>query len=196
MVPDEVRNTREGVSGLVAFGLRDDRPHGAAARSSPLRTPRHPPTPTVSITHPYRPPPKKAGLIRGYHAVLDARAAGLDIGAFIGVGIDHPRSIAGFEKAIRAMPEVLEVHHVTGRHTLLVKIRTENTASLHRLIEALRELPGVARTETMVVLDTLVERQRIELPAPASETPRRRKARPEPASTQEPRATRAHRPRE
>ncbi|MFO0645533.1 MAG: Lrp/AsnC family transcriptional regulator [Polyangiales bacterium] len=139
---------------------------------------------------------EKAGLIRGYHAVLDARAAGLDIGAFIGVGIDHPRSIAGFEKAIRAMPEVLEVHHVTGRHTLLVKIRTENTASLHRLIEALRELPGVARTETMVVLDTLVERQRIELPAPASDAPRRRKARPDAASTQEPRATRAHRPRE
>ena len=49
-----------------------------------------------------------AGLIRGYHAVLDARAAGLDIGAFIGVGIDHPRSIASYERAIRAMPEVLE----------------------------------------------------------------------------------------
>lgn len=118
---------------------------------------------------------EKAGLIRGYHAVLDARAAGLDIGAFIGVGIDHPRSIASFERSIRAMAEVLEVHHVTGRHTLLVKIRTENTASLHRLIEALRELPGVARTETMVVLDTLVERQRIELPARPSEAPRRRK---------------------
>lgn len=118
---------------------------------------------------------EKSGLIRGYHAVLDARAAGLDIGAFIGVGIDHPRSIPSFEKAIRAMPEVLEVHHVTGRHTLLVKIRTENTASLHRLIEALRELPGVARTETMVALDTLVERQRIELPAPSTATARRRK---------------------
>lgn len=117
-----------------------------------------------------------AGLIRGYHAVLDARAAGLDIGAFIGVGIDHPRSIASFERAIRAMPEVLEVHHVTGRYTLLVKIRTENTASLHRLIEALRELPGVARTETTVVLDTLVERQRIELPAPPEASARRRKS--------------------
>ena len=104
------------------------------------------------------------GLIRGYHASLDPRIAGLDVGAFIGVGIDHPRSIAAFEAAIEGMPDVLECHHVTGRHTLMLKVRTENTESLQRLISALRELPGVARTETMVVLATQVERQRLALP--------------------------------
>jgi hypothetical protein len=66
-----------------------------------------------------------------------------------------------------ALPEVLESHHVTGRHTLLLKIRTENTESLHQLIGAIRELPGVARTETMIVLATQHERQRIPLRDPA-----------------------------
>lgn len=126
---------------------------------------------------------EEAGLVRGYHAVLDARRLGLDIGAFIGVGIDHPRSIAKFESAVEKIPAVLESHHVTGRHTLLLKVRTQNTESLHQLIGAIRELPGVARTETMIVLATQMERQRIEIPEPHGEVPgrraRARRARPE-----------------
>lgn len=117
---------------------------------------------------------EKAGIVRGYHAQVDARLAGLDIGAFIGVGIDHPRSIAKFEQAILAIPEVLESHHVTGRHTLLLKIRTADTESLHRLISAIRELPGVARTETMIVLATQHERMRIPLEASGAPTPKAR----------------------
>jgi Lrp/AsnC family transcriptional regulator, leucine-responsive regulatory protein len=110
---------------------------------------------------------EESGILTGYHATVNPRKVGLDIGAFIGVGIDHPRSIPKFEAAILALPEVLESHHVTGRHTLLLKIRTENTESLHQLIGAIRELPGVARTETMIVLATQHERQRIPLRDPA-----------------------------
>lgn len=117
-----------------------------------------------------------AGLIRGYHAVLDARQAGLDITAFIGVGVDHPRHISAFEVAVLEIPAVLECHHVTGRHTLMLKVRTRDTEGLHALISSLRELPGVDRTETMIVLDTKVERQRIAIPEPdaVESTPRRR----------------------
>lgn len=114
---------------------------------------------------------EQAGLVTGYHAVLDPRLSGFDVGAFIGIGIDHPRSIPRFEEAVLAMPEVLECHHVTGRHTLMLKLRTRDTASLHRLISALRELPGVARTETMVVLETQLERQHLVLPEPPGEEP-------------------------
>ncbi len=109
---------------------------------------------------------EQAGVVRGYYAVLDPRAAGLDIGAFIGVGIDRPAHIATFERAVLSMPDVLECHHVTGRHTLVLKVRTENTESLQRLISALRELPGVERTETMVVLATQMERTRVAIPKP------------------------------
>jgi len=108
---------------------------------------------------------EEAGVVRGYHAEVSPKAVGLDIGSFIGVGIDHPRSIPGFEKQIADMPEVLECHHVTGRHTLMLKVRTADTGSLHHLISRLRELPGVARTETMVVLETQIERSRLALPA-------------------------------
>ncbi len=117
---------------------------------------------------------EEAGVVRGYHAEVSPKAVGLDIGSFIGVGIDHPRSIPGFEKQIAEMPEVLECHHVTGRHTLMLKVRTADTGSLHQLISRLRELPGVARTETMVVLATQIERSSLALPVIDESVPRRR----------------------
>lgn len=110
---------------------------------------------------------EEQGTVRGYHAQVDARKVGLDLGAFIGVGIDHPRAIPKFEAKVAHMPEVLECHHVTGRHTLMLKVRTENTESLASLIGKVRELPGVARTETMVVLATQVER--VEVPVPGAQ---------------------------
>jgi len=120
-----------------------------------------------------------AGVILGYRALLDARRLGLDITAFIGVIISHPDRIADFERKVAALDDVLECHHVTGGYTLLLKAKTANTSSLERLISEIRSLPGVARTETMVVLSTHTERVQLALnpseaePAPAGKRPRR-----------------------
>jgi Lrp/AsnC family leucine-responsive transcriptional regulator len=112
-----------------------------------------------------------AEVITGYRAILDGRRLGLDITAFIGVIISHPRLIADFERRVVALPDVLECHHVTGEYTLLLKVKTANTSSLERLISQIRSLEGVARTETMVVLSTHTERVQLALnpsePAPA-----------------------------
>lgn len=98
------------------------------------------------------------GFVTGYHASLDARRLGFDITAFIGVSIAHPRGITFFERQLSALTSVLECHHVTGGHTLLLKVKTKNTQSLEELIRVLRSIEGVERTETSVVLSTKVER--------------------------------------
>jgi Lrp/AsnC family leucine-responsive transcriptional regulator len=98
------------------------------------------------------------GFITGYHAHLDARRLGLDITAFIGVAVSHPQGIAIFEQQLPHLPEVLECHHVTGGHTLLLKVKARNTHALEGLIRKLRSIEGVDRTETSVALSTKVER--------------------------------------
>lgn len=110
-----------------------------------------------------------AGVITGYHAAVDGKRLGLDITAFVGVSINYPKDVGGFLERVAARPEVLECHHVTGGHTLLLKVKTENTASLERVISALREVEGVTRTETMVVLSTAAEKARVPLPAVAED---------------------------
>lgn len=102
-----------------------------------------------------------SGVITGYHASVDARKLGKDVTAFIGVSIGNQRTIGPFEETVTRLPDVLECHHVTGEHTVLLKIKTCNTASLERLIGTIRLISGVTRTETMIVLSTHTERSQI-----------------------------------
>lgn len=104
-----------------------------------------------------------ARVIQGYHAQLDARLLGLDVTAFIGVTISRPEAIGHIEQQVGEFDEVLECHHVTGEHTLLLKAKTANTSTLERLITRVRSIEGVARTETVVVLSTHTERSQLEL---------------------------------
>jgi Lrp/AsnC family leucine-responsive transcriptional regulator len=104
-----------------------------------------------------------AGVVIGYHAVLDGRRIGLDVTAFIGVLTSDPDSIEQFEQQVTNLQDVLECHHVTGEHTFLLKVKTANTRSLERLITRIRSIDGVARTETTVVLSTHVERVQLGL---------------------------------
>ena len=47
---------------------------------------------------------ESAGIIRGYHALLDARKVGLDISAFIGVSISDPQLLSAFEERVDSIP--------------------------------------------------------------------------------------------
>lgn len=118
---------------------------------------------------------EEAGVITGYVALLDGRSLGLDVTAFIGVSIGHPRLIDAFEREIEAVEDVLECHHVTGGPTLMLKAKTENTETLEELIDRIRSIEGVTRTETMIVLSTRAERARI--PLGAADPPERRRSR-------------------
>ncbi len=109
-----------------------------------------------------------SGIITGYHASVDARRLGKDVTAFIGVSITHPKAISFFEQTVTLLDDVLECHHVTGEHTLLLKVKTANTSSLERLISQIRSIEGVSRTETMVVLSTHTERTTIVMGASAA----------------------------
>jgi len=98
------------------------------------------------------------GVILGYVAKVDPTHLGKDITAFIGVGISHPKYFEQFGKKVLALPDILECHRVAGSDSYLLKIRTENTRSLDRLlVEQLRTIPGVYRTETTLVLSSIKE---------------------------------------
>ncbi|NNE18197.1 MAG: Lrp/AsnC family transcriptional regulator [Myxococcales bacterium] len=131
---------------------------------------------------------ENAGIIKGYHALLDARKLGLDISAFIGVSISDRQLLEAFETWADSVPQVLECHHVTGGFTLVLKVKTPNTEALEQLISRIRSMDAVSGTETMVVLSTHTERAEIPLPPsePASDARRRKRARRSADSPQTP----------
>lgn len=105
---------------------------------------------------------EEAGIISGYTAQVVSRRVGLDVTAFIGISM-APEVIAHFESQLENVEEVQECHHVTGAHTMMLKVKTQNTQSLERLISRLRLMKGVLRSETLVVLSTRLERTRLPL---------------------------------
>jgi Lrp/AsnC family transcriptional regulator, leucine-responsive regulatory protein len=105
---------------------------------------------------------EERGVITGYVARVDAAALGLDITAFVGVGIEHPKFFDGFAKKVKGLDEVLECHRVAGDDSYLLKIKTRNTSTLDRLlVEVLRTTPGVTRTHTTIVLASIKEESHV-----------------------------------
>jgi Lrp/AsnC family transcriptional regulator, leucine-responsive regulatory protein len=101
---------------------------------------------------------EKAGVIRGYAALLDAAAVGAALTAFVEVFIEHPRHEPAFIESLLGLDEVQECHYVTGEFSLLLKVRVRDVGSLQALLlHRLNCLEGVRQTRTLIVLSTLKE---------------------------------------
>jgi Lrp/AsnC family leucine-responsive transcriptional regulator len=101
---------------------------------------------------------EEQGVITRYTARVDAAELGVDVTAFIGVGIEHPKFFDAFTKKVKGLDEVLECHRVAGEDSYFLKVKTKNTRTLDRLlVEVLRTIPGVTRTHTTIVLTSVKE---------------------------------------
>jgi len=101
---------------------------------------------------------EESGIVRGYHCVLDARALGQGLVAFIMVRTrDHPID-ADTGLRIARIPEVLEVHRSVGEDCFVVKARVRDTDHLACLLdERIRTIPAVSDTRTTIVVKTIKE---------------------------------------
>jgi len=95
------------------------------------------------------------GAIRGYAAIVDREVLGFDLLCLISVSmqVHQYESVGRLRDLIRAMPEVLECHHLTGEYDYLLKVALRNRRELERfVVERLTPLPGIARIHTSLVL--------------------------------------------
>ncbi len=107
---------------------------------------------------------EERGVITGYTARVDAKKLGKDITAFIGVTIEHPKYFEGFAKKVMALPEILEAHRVAGQDSYILKVKTSNTRTLDQLlVETLRTIAGVTRTNTTIVLSSIKEETHVQV---------------------------------
>ncbi len=109
---------------------------------------------------------KQQGVIEGFHARLAPEALGLNLLAFMLVGWSSPKVETAFLRRIKAAPEVLECHHVTGTWNYLLKVRVETTRDFERFLgESIKTIDGIERTETLIVLSSAKETWQLALPA-------------------------------
>lgn len=95
------------------------------------------------------------GLITGYHAAVDPARLGLNIQVLIEIHV--PRSgYDRFQQDIKALPFILECHHLTGKAAFLLKAAVPSVEVLDTLIGHLSQFGD---TTTSLVLSTPLERR-------------------------------------
>lgn len=94
------------------------------------------------------------GIIEKYSAKLNHKQLGKDITAFIFVVSESSTHYKDFISHAVQTPEVLECHSITGDGSHIVKIRTDNTSSLEKLLAKIQSWKGVRSTRTSIVLSS------------------------------------------
>lgn len=95
------------------------------------------------------------GVIVGYGARLDPRAAGFALAAFVMIRTGEGARSNRITEKLNAVPEVLEVHRVVGEDCFFVKVRVHDPDELADLLDhTIQRIPGVGSTRTTIVLQT------------------------------------------
>jgi len=106
---------------------------------------------------------EEAGLITGYHAVLDAKKMGLSLLALIHISMDlhTPERFNNFEKMIAGIPEVLECLLITGQdadYQLKVVVK-DMDAYQDLLLNRITRISGVTGVHSSFVLRQVINKR-------------------------------------
>ena len=94
---------------------------------------------------------EEAGIIRGYRAEIDRHRIGLDVLAFVRLDAERNRGeiTRELEAAIRAIPEVITCHYISGTGTFELQVVARDLASFSAFArEVLLNLPNVKDLHT------------------------------------------------
>ncbi len=98
------------------------------------------------------------GVIAQYVALVNLRAVGRHGVCFAILNLEsmNTAQLESFEQAVRDQPEVLDCFYVAGSNDYLIRFVYRDAEDLERVhSEVLMRLPGVARSNSMLVLRTV-----------------------------------------
>ena len=103
-------------------------------------------------------------VITAWRAVLDPGRVGAGICAFMWVDLSYDGEEEARDK-LAECAEVQEMHHVSGAHSYLLKLRVADMAAVEQFVRRhVKTLKAVLRTETIFALATVKETTEILIP--------------------------------
>ena len=96
-----------------------------------------------------------AGIIRGYHADLDAEALGYSVNvfAFVGLTSQAESDLQDFEDMVSAWPQVRECHMLMGETDFLLKIVAHDWDDFQKFLTSrLTPAPNVSHVKTALAI--------------------------------------------
>jgi len=94
---------------------------------------------------------EQSGVIRGYHAEVDAQLYGLPITVFIRIRLERhdEDTVNAFEAKIRANDNIVECHVMTGQSDYLLRVMVADLPDYERFVRReLQRIGGIASIDT------------------------------------------------
>jgi DNA-binding Lrp family transcriptional regulator len=112
---------------------------------------------------------EKSGLLRGYRADIDRKAAGLGLTVFVELKVGHhsKENSEAQQAALLAIPEIVSCHLISGTADFLAEVVVTDLAAYERLLtETLLTLPGVTDIRSNFAIRTIKTGGALKLPVP------------------------------
>jgi len=94
------------------------------------------------------------GVITGFGPDIDPAALGYGVTAFVTLEIRQAGGHDPVAHGLAVIPEVLEVHTITGTGDMLCRVVAKTNADLQRVIDVIVDVAGVVRSSTVIALAT------------------------------------------
>ena len=102
---------------------------------------------------------EREGAIRGYRAVVDPAAVGLNFEALVFATLrwSDRDTVDDFEEALAAIPHVIQAQRLFGEPDYLLRVATADLVAFQQLYDQrLAKLPGVQRLTSTLVMKNVV----------------------------------------
>ncbi len=95
----------------------------------------------------------RQGDVLGFTLRLPPQAEAQRVRAVMAIAVEGERSSA-VVAALRGFPEIEAVHTTNGRWDLLAELSADSLAAFSRALDGIRQIKGIATTETSILLAT------------------------------------------
>lgn len=101
----------------------------------------------------------QSGVLKGSQYIIDPEKIGYETCAYIGLYLKDPENFDHVVEELKKIPEVVECHYTTGGYDMFIKIYAYNNHHLLNIIHDKLQPLGLARTETIVAFNAVIDRQ-------------------------------------
>lgn len=102
---------------------------------------------------------RESGVIRGTRLLVNPSMLGYTSCAYTGIQISEGKYGKLIAEKLRAIPEVVECHYVSGKYALFIKVYAYNNDHLRNILfDQVLTIEGVAGTDTFISFKTEFER--------------------------------------
>nr|WP_315483044.1 Lrp/AsnC family transcriptional regulator [uncultured Undibacterium sp.] len=101
---------------------------------------------------------EEANVIRAYTAQVAPESIGLGVMAFVSLSLDREqyRNVREIERNLRAFPDIIECHTISGDFDYLLKVVASDLKSLSQfLTDKLMQVQGVGNLRSMICMEEI-----------------------------------------